>query len=161
MEATTVQTFIWDKSYDNVEQVRPYLADFIPLHDEFERAHGTAYNSLFKGRIPGMAGSPNEDTGIYLLQHLLDLDRLRERTQAFLDSGGYRLTDRLPEPNERGTLVHTGYYMGGTGWSKVDHVKVNVENEAVKFKAPRQRNWRTHYDSVRNYLFMPDERGGA
>ena len=157
---TEVPLFEWDNEYDNVEQVRPYMDAFVPLHDEFERTHGTAYNSLFKGKIPGLAGSPREDTGIYLLQTLLDLDRLGERVQQFLDAGGYRLSDRLPGPQERGTLVHVGFYMGGTGWAVSNQVTVSVNDSGnVLFRYPRQRNWRTHHAGPDSYLFKPDQKG--
>ena len=146
-----MNTFVWDKDYDNTEQVRPYLADFMALKND-----GTHYNADFEGKIPGLIGSIHEKTGIYLLQTLADLEKLKEKTQSFIESGGYRLSDRLPKETERGTLVHTGFYMGGTGWSQHQNAKVTVLHEAVRFKLPRQKNWRTHYDSPGSYLFKPE-----
>jgi len=148
----TVAPFVWDKDYNNTEQLRPYLADFMALKDS-----GLFYNADFKGKIPGLTNSTNEDTAIYLLQRLADLESLRSRTQEFIDAGGYRLTERLPNPTERGTLVLTAFYVGGTGWQEVSSAIVTVaENGDVRFKLPRQKNWRTHRRMTTSYLFMPD-----
>lgn len=150
---TEVSPFVWDRDYKNTEQVRPYMADFLTIYRDIE---GTKYNALFKGQIPGLANSAHEDTGIYLLQTLADLDRLKETIEAFLSAGGYRLSDKLPGPTERGTLVHVGFCMKGTGWAKTENVIVTVdERNRVLCKAPRQRNWRTHHDGPSAYLFMP------
>lgn len=155
---TMTDTFVWDKNYKNTEQMRPYLADFLAIKKELTDAGKYPYNDSFKGRIPGLAGSLNEDTGIYLLQTLADLERLRARTADVLARGGYRLTDRLPSETERGTLIHTGGYMGGTGWKEIPQAKVRFDREtdSVWFKLPRQRNWRTFHDAPRFYLFMPE-----
>jgi hypothetical protein len=152
MNAPTITPFVFDRDYENTEQVRPYLNDFMVLKNA-----GTFYNSDFKGKIPGLAttDSKNEDTAIYLLQTLAELERLRERTATFIATGGYRLTNCTPKPTERGTLVYTGFYCGGTGWSESQNVVVTIEGNTVRFKAPRQRNWRTHYAGPSTYLFMP------
>jgi hypothetical protein len=143
--------FHFDGNYKNTEQVRPYLADFMVL-----KQAGTFYNAHFKGKIPGLAGtdSKNEDTAIYLLQTLADLEALTERTEAFLANGGYRLSDQAPAT--RGTLVHTGFYMGGTGWSETKSATVKIEDGMVQFRLPRQRNWRTHFQGPSAYLFRPE-----
>ena len=151
----TTTTFVWDKDYKNLDQVRPYFADFMAIYNAIT---GTKYNDLFKGKIPGLIGSPNEDTGIYLLQNLAGVEEVNARIAAFLADGGYRLTEQMPGPKERGTLVHFGYYMGGTGWSKQEHVIVACVDNMIRFKAPRQRNWRTHHNGPSSYLFMPDNK---
>lgn len=155
IEAAAVTPFVFDRDYKNTEQVRPYLADFSALKNA-----GLFYNDSFKGKIAGLAttDSKNEDTAIYLLQTLFDLERLKERTAAFLAAGGYRLTDRLPKSTERGTLVRTAFYMGGTGWKELQVATVRDENGTIQFKLPRQKNWRTFHDGPSSYLFMPEAR---
>lgn len=150
--STKTPPFVWDRNYDNTEQVRPYLADFMVLKNA-----GFFYNDDFKGKIPGLANSANEDTGIYLLQNLARLDELRERTRAFIAAGGYALPHHTPMEIGRGTLVRAGFYMCGTGWSEKQVAAVKVdERDTVYFKEPRQKNWRTHYDGPSSYLFMPE-----
>ena len=45
-----MEPFVFDKNYDNVEQLRPYFDDFMAIYDTIE---GVKYNDIFKGRIPG------------------------------------------------------------------------------------------------------------
>ena len=155
----TATPFVFDRDYKNTEQVRPYLADFLAVKRELTAAGKYPYNDSFKGKIPGLAGSTdkNEDTGIYLLQTLADLDDIRARAQAAIEAGAYRLAERLPAPAERGTLIRSGWYMGGTGWKEIASAQVKLDEQTgrVLFRLPRQKNWRTFHDGPSAYLFKP------
>src|SRR3954469_24020651 len=114
-------TFVFDKNYRNDEQVRPYMEAFLAVYTEVEAAgNGTAYNDSFRGLIPAIAGD-DEDTAIYLLQTLRRLDQLAVQIEEFLADGGEEVTtlDKV----RRGTVVHVGFYMGGTGWTQWDEAR--------------------------------------
>jgi hypothetical protein len=115
-------TFVFDKNYRNDEQVRPYMEAFLAVYPEVEAAgNGTAYNDSFRGLIPAIAGD-DEDTAIYLLQTLRRLDQLAVQIEEFLADGGEEVTtlDKV----RRGTVVHVGFYMGGTGWTQWDEARL-------------------------------------
>jgi hypothetical protein len=118
---TTATTFTFDKDYDNTEQVREYLADFLAVYPEVKGDFAVAYNDRFRGRIGGIAG-PDEDTAIYLLQKLKSLDELDVRVAEFLAEGGEEITDL--DRVRRGTVVHFGFYVGGTGWQQWDSARL-------------------------------------
>lgn len=158
------KTFVWDNDYKNHEQVRPYFKDYLKVRTEIEDNGQYTYNDLFKGRIPGLAESDNEDTGIYLLQTLHALDQESAREAEFLASGARWVEefDWSTEPalnkGLRGTLVMRGRFMGGTGYEVFEDARVTVrttgakvvhretgetvEEFAVLIKKPRQREWR-------------------
>lgn len=120
--------FVFDRNYDNHEQVRPYMDDFNRVHDEIVASGRYAYNDSFKGRIPSLAGtdSKNEDTAIYMMQNLRQLDIEDAKRQEFIESGGRKVTvdDLTPGLELRGTVVRSGFYMGGTGWEEHENVRL-------------------------------------
>lgn len=114
-------TFVFDRNYNNKEQVRPFMGDYRRVRAELEAAGAYPYNASFMGRIPGIIG-PNEETAIYLLQTLHEIDEMNEKVRAFLASGG-REVDELDEV-VRGTVVHYAFYSGGTGWVQYDQARL-------------------------------------
>lgn len=113
--------FVFDQNYDNNEQVRPFFADYMVIYRELEAAGKYPYNASLKGRVPGIEGD-DEDTAIYLLQRLRDLDALKLQISDFKASGGVEVTE-LAE-TIRGTVVVYGFYMGGSGWRQYDHARL-------------------------------------
>ncbi len=107
----------FNHNYNDTEQVRTFLADFLTAHHDITRQGDYPYNTSFKGRIPGLANatSKNEDTAIYLLQTLKRLDEIRARVDAALAEGLQPL-DSVTEPRRYARVVEYGFYMGGTGW---------------------------------------------
>lgn len=75
--------FKFDGNYHNLEQVSQYYDEFKKIKDGIE---GMAYNSLFVGKIAGLAGD-NEDTGIYLLQQLDTENERQAKIKELLDNG--------------------------------------------------------------------------
>lgn len=141
--------FVFDKDYRNDEQVRPYMADFLRVHDEIEAAGQYPYNDSFKGRIPSLAGtdSKNEDTAIYMLQNLRRLDIEAATRAEFVEAGGRKVTadDIAPGQTLRGTVVHSGFYVGGTGWEVHEDVRLRVRvypngNRSLEFVEKGKRN---------------------
>jgi hypothetical protein len=168
MPATTATTeavpFVWDRDYRNNEQVRPYFAAYSEVRARVAPEGLDPYDSLFIGEIPGIAGSADEATGIYLLQTMHRLDALAVEIAAFTETGGKPISEfDLDGKVLRGTLVHHGFYMGGTGWEVTKNVRVTfadnpgipVERQSVLFKKPGQRNWRHQMGSQAQYLFLP------
>lgn len=59
-------SWTWDNDYRNLKQVEEFYPAYLAIYEPLRAAGQTAYNDLFKGRIPGIEG-PREDTAIYLL----------------------------------------------------------------------------------------------
>ena len=142
--------FVFDKNYRNDEQVRPYMEEFLSAFDRLVRpGHDSVYNDRFKGQIPSLAGtdSDNEDTAIYLLQNLRRLDIEAATRAAFVEAGGRKVTadDIQPGQTLRGTVVHSGFYMGGTGWDVREDVRLRVRvhpngNRSLEYVEKGKRN---------------------
>ncbi|WP_143015808.1 hypothetical protein [Microbacterium sp. 77mftsu3.1] len=121
--------FVFNGNYGDHEQVRPYMADYLAAFDQLKRpGFDTVYNDRFKGQIPSLAGTEDkaEDAAIYMLQNLRALDELEVTKAEFIASGGRKLdiTELAEGETIRGTLVHAGFYMGGTGWAVREDVRV-------------------------------------
>lgn len=104
------------KRWDS-EEVRPFLARYSELREE-----GVFYNADFKGRIPGLEDSPDEDRAIYLLSTLWSIEREKARIRKAL-ADGYRPVAEVWTPTKAGDrkrfasiiTYKPGYYSGGTG----------------------------------------------
>lgn len=129
-----MSTFEWDKNYDNHEQVRPYYQDYLAVRAELEAVGNYPYNDSFKGRIPGIAGK-DEGTAIYLLQGMHQRDEMYAKVDAFLNDGGERV-EWLDEVR-RGTVIHYGFYMGGTGWREYPESRLVPRNGKPHMVIPK------------------------
>lgn len=122
--------FVFDKNYKNHEQVRPYMDEYLRVYDEIRASGKYTFNDSFKGRIASLAGTDdkNENTAIYMLQNLRQLDEEAVTRQAFLDSGGRKVTveDLTDGQVVRGTVVKSGFFMGGTGWVEHQNIRLRV-----------------------------------
>lgn len=123
--------FVFDRNYGNYEQVRPYMADFLRVYEDVRRG-SLAYNDDFIGRIPGLGAvsEKDESTGIYMLQTLRTLDIEEGKRQEFIASGGRKVSAEDIEPGQvlRGTVVKSGFYMGGTGWAVHEGIRLRVRS---------------------------------
>lgn len=79
-----MNTFTFNGNWDDLEQVREFYKEFKAIKDGID---GTAYNSLFEGKISGLAGE-SESKGIYLLQRL-DMANRRQQKIDELTAQGY------------------------------------------------------------------------
>ena len=114
-EPTT--TFRFNRNYKDLEQVAAYYPAYLTVYERMTEAGAYPYNDNFKGRIPGIEG-PDEDTAIYLLQGMRSMRELEAKVDAAL-ADGYEAVDRdtVQGTTKYATIVHYGYYMGGTGWN--------------------------------------------
>lgn len=128
-EDASPESFSFNKDYNDHEQVRPYFDAYTKVYDELQAAGQYPYDSLFKGRIPGIEG-PSEDTAIYMLQQMRSREALAVRRNAFEESGGKVVTaDDMTEGEiRRGTVASAGFYMGGTGWTEYDKARLVKNN---------------------------------
>lgn len=129
---TITPTFVWDKNYDNHDQVEPFYADYLKVYEELTAAGQYPYNDSFKGRIPGIEG-PNEDTAIYMLQNLRSLKDMEAKVTAALEDGFVELAE-WPEPGTQtkyATIVAYGFYSGGTGWYEWHAGRLMVHNRSL------------------------------
>lgn len=120
-------TFVFDKTYANLEQVAPWLDAFNAVYDEILAGGGYPYNDSFKGRIPGIFG-PNENTGIYLLQGLR-----REREQAArvvaLREQGYADVEKMV-PKSKVAYSRIVLYSTGRGGQVIEHENARLVSDA-------------------------------
>lgn len=121
--------FVFDKNYDNYEQVRPYMDEFNRVHDELlDPKRGFVYNDDFVGKLPSLAGTAEKDekTAIYMLQSLRRINDENEKLAAFLASGGVPMEDVSVTGSTpvRGDIAAKGWYVGGTGWKVIEDVRL-------------------------------------
>jgi hypothetical protein len=107
--------FVWDRSYDNNEQVRPYFAGYLAVRAEMDALGKYPYDDDFLGKIPGLEG-PNEATGIYMLQTMHRLDEVAVKVSDFKEAGGVDGDSIEDGRVYRGTVAVYGFYSGGTGY---------------------------------------------
>lgn len=107
------QMFTWVGGYGDREQVQPFLADYSKL-----REAGMSYNDDFKGQIPGLEGSLDEDRAIYALSCLWHIEQEQKQIAAAL-ADGYTVMDiAKPATQQRfpNIIVYRPeHYSGGTG----------------------------------------------
>ena len=120
LAASPVEPFVFNKDYRNVEQVRPFFAEYSAVRAEIDGAGDYSYNDSFKGRIPALATTDdkNEDTAIYLLQTMHQLDPHRARVAEFLADGAVDAESLKPGQTVRGTVIAHSFYTNGTGWTE-------------------------------------------
>jgi hypothetical protein len=137
----TTTTFRFDRDYKNTEQVRPYLRAFLAAHAEIVGAGQYPYNASFKGKVG--AEGPDEDTAIYLLQTLKELDELRAKVAGAL-ADGFEQVDHLDEGvTKYRVVVHYGWYMGGTGWQAWDDARLVIQHRS-RFVMPKGKRTNGH-----------------
>lgn len=112
---SSVAPFVFDKDRKNKEQVRPYYAAFLIEREHVLADRGFMDISAFRGKIDGIGG-PDEDTAIYLLGTMHDLDAMKVNVADFVEAGGVDGETLEPGREYRGTVARYGWYSGGTGW---------------------------------------------
>jgi len=150
------EPFVFDKDYDNHEQVRPYFAAYTDRLRALESLGKYPYNESFKGHIPGIEG-PDEDTAIYLLQRMRDRDAMHAKRDEFLSDGGreIRPADLADGEQLRGTVASYGFYSGGTGWAQYESARLTKHRGAlVVLEKGKRTNGRLLSGTV---LLRPDK----
>lgn len=119
---TTTTGFRFNKSYDDLEQVREFMPAFLARLHALEAAGKYRYNDAFKGHVPGIEG-PDEDTAIYLLQGLEHQDRQGEKVAALL-ADGYRWLDELAETQRFTHICLVPTRRNGGEWAEYHDARV-------------------------------------
>lgn len=106
--------FVFDKDYDNAEQVREWYPEFAALRACLLNRGEYPYNDSFVGLIPGIAG-PDEATAIYLLQGIAHLDE--EAFEIARVREDHAELETLAETTRYASVViyEPSHYVGGTG----------------------------------------------
>lgn len=118
----SAQGFRFNKSYDDLAQVAPYLPAFLARLEELQAAGQYRYNDSFKGRIPGIEG-PDEDTAIYLLQGL-QRQQEQDAKVAGMVADGYRRIEALTEIQRFDHVVLVPTRRMGGEWSEFREARI-------------------------------------
>lgn len=127
--ATLPAPFVFDRDYNNHEQVRHLMPDYLARYAELTRAGRYPYNDEFK-QLPCLATTDdkNQDTAIYLMQNLRRIDEENAREADFLADGGRVVDpaefDANPDLILRGTFVHRNVYSGNHGWREYEAARL-------------------------------------
>ena len=101
--------FKFNKDYEDLDQVKQFYDEFITLDEAIE---GRSYNSMFEGKIAGLAGD-DEKTGIYLLQRLKTRNERYAKIDELLKQGYKEV-----EPQEGGAIKFESVVKVGNDWSE-------------------------------------------
>lgn len=141
--------FKWNGDHGDKEQVRPYLARYAKLREE-----GLSYNDDFKGKIPGVAGSPDEDRAIYDLSCLWRIEQEKARVAAALANGFIPIVSGVGRQRFGKVITYKpGHYVGGTGLIKeYEAARVMFDAEGKPF-AVIPKGKRNGYDARHVQVF--------
>lgn len=134
----------FDGNYKNLDQVKPFYAEFKKIKDNID---GFATNSLFEGKIADIAGD-SEETAIYLLQRL-DTENKRQAKIDELKKQGYKQV----KPEEGGSTKYSSVVKVGNDYSKA---AVNEYPSARIFFAEKQMYIVPKGNRTRGYNVWPD-----
>lgn len=141
--------FVFDKDYNNLEQVAQFYPEFIAIHEELVSQKTFPSNSQFRGKIAGLAGG-SEDTGIYLLQQL-KTTKMREYKILELQKSGYKqITSQQGGNAKYESVVKVGndYSMAGTNEYPKARVWFADGRMYIVPKGNRTRGYNVFPDSV-------------
>ena len=139
--------FIWDNDYGNLEQVRPFLAEFEQLKRALVEAGQYPYNDSFKGKIPALAESEREDTAIFLLQRL-SREEQRQADLAALRADGFEEVSARPPGDFE--------YRGGDGeYHQERFAEIVVSNEHGTSRYETARVLWSRKMNGQPYVIMP------
>ena len=146
--------FMFDNDYFNAEQVRPFFAEYSAVRAAIDAEYSAAradldaagkypYTDSFRGQDPSPAGTDDqhEDTAIYLLQRLLELDALAVHKADFIAAGGVDAHVIEPGKTVRGIVVVYGVDSHGASWMEYEDARLVRDRRDRIFITPQgQRN---------------------
>ncbi len=112
--------FRFNTDYKDTEQVRQFMPAYLRRYAELCEAGKYPYNDSFRGHL-GVTG--DEDTAIYLCQRLRDLDEISVKVAAAL-ADGYVPVGQVDTPIRCSSVIHYGFYLGGTGFKEFTDVRL-------------------------------------
>lgn len=108
--------------------------EFVAVYDEIVDGGDYPYNSLFQGRIPGLAGQTDKNPGvqgvmedhvIYLMQGMRRIREMQTHVDAFIAEGAEPIeTVTGTEPFRK--VMSYGFYVGGTGMKVHENVRLQA-----------------------------------
>lgn len=135
------QPFKFNRDYKDRDQVLPYWDGYLSALEMIDPgsvrrdAGRTIYDDEFIGKVPGLAGSDDEQTGVYMLRNLDSIRRMMAEVEAFKARGAVEITSM--EPGQVIKCAETlcwGWYVGGTGIQHLTDVRV-VERHGKPYAA--------------------------
>lgn len=136
----------FDGNYENLDQVKEFYDEFKKIKDSIE---GVAYNSLFEGKIAGIAGD-DEQTAIYLLQSL-DTENRRQAKINELQNEGYK--EVVPEDGgatKYESVVKVGNDTSRAGTNEYPRARIVFADKHMYIvpKGNRTRGYNVYPDSL-------------
>lgn len=110
-------TFVFNRDYDDYEQVMPYYAKYLERYIELLREGQYPYNDSFKGHLGIEADDRNEDSAIYLCQNLRRLREMHTKIERLL-AQDYKQVDELDKPTKFEHIVLFPTRNGGGEWAE-------------------------------------------
>lgn len=122
--------FTFNRDYDDHDQVRPYYDAYLVRRAQIESAGQYPYNDSFRGQIDGLkaATERDEDSAIYMLQKLHQINEDDARLAEFLAAGGVSADQIKPGEVWRGDVAEKGFYSGGTGWNVTCNARLSRDS---------------------------------
>jgi hypothetical protein len=148
--ATAAPLFIFNKNYDDYEQVAEWIGDFARIRQEIVDAGRYPHNASFRGRIPGSFSrevrpgveGDHEDAAIYLLQGLYREREREARRLDFIAEGAVEIETVNGRERFKRVLIYPVRRMGGEQVEYENVRLVNVEGNrpgGVLLKGARTR----------------------
>ena len=154
-ETAVLPPFVWDNDHENNEQVRPYYAAYLVERERVIAAHGFPRIYAFKGSIPELEG-PNEETAIYMLGVMHDLDEVKVKVDEFVAAGAVDAGTLERGREYRGTVARHGWHMGGAGgWTMFESARV-VSYGADQVLVTEKGKKQGYIQMNAKTLFIPD-----
>jgi len=88
--------FKFNKNYKDLEQVTAFFEEFKKEYDRIKEQGERPYNASFRGKIKGLEGE-SENTGIFLLQELMERKKEEEHRKKMIKEGYIELTEKVIE----------------------------------------------------------------
>lgn len=116
--------FAFNRDYDDYGQVRHMQPAYEAHRAMLDGAGRYPYNDSFRGMLGEEFATPrDEESAIYMLQRLHDLDEIERKRAAFIAEGAEEITV-LDGPRRFSRVVRYGWFMGGTGWAEFSDVRL-------------------------------------
>lgn len=151
---TQTRPFVFDKNYDNLDQVAHLWDAYEARYNELVEAGRYPYNDDFKGHIPGAEG-PNEDTAIYLLQSTRHVRDYHARVQSLRDQGYTEPVDTSEGTRKFASVAHVTMCYGNYGQVHVhDNARVIFSGGAASAILPKGARTRGYRVSGAEYVLV-------
>lgn len=138
--------FTFNKDYEDLDQVKGFYEEFKEIKNSIE---GRAYNSMFEGKIAGIAGD-DEKTAIYLLQQLDTANRRQAKINELLQKGYSEVVPEDGGMNKYESVVKVGNGYSKAGVNEYPKARIAFADKRMYIvpKGNRTRGYNVYPDSV-------------